>query len=660
MRPLRPLLLNTLSFWLWAMALVFFGLFAATATQRLQADLQRKEDARFQASTQQAMELWERQVLDATATWLASFETAGDLAGFEQQAREEIPWVDSFYLWDTRDGSIVHPAAVAIAPTASDLSCVSEVEQLAPVLPPQAQAFSYLGCLPAPPAVEVLVTARAARLLLQIERPEAALRALEAGQTPLDLPLDVGLSRGIPAPGLARWRLLQIELQMELGELDLARAEGLQLGDQIAALSGPQLGDLLDTVTPRLQELLSDLATAHELALLTTSVDRTLRRYDAWIEVQDRLAQRTQLPDVHERPQLLRDPYGSPPYLLLFRRLNATHLAAAVQVDEAVLVERLLQVVEEGHGAHIAVFDGAGRHLGGPMVASTPGHRLHFPLVFEYLRVDLVQGASDTTTGRTRLLLIQLLPIALTVVLGTLALLARTTAIRRRLELETSRSEFVTRVTHELKTPLAGIRVMAEALELGAYRNDNEHTELAQRILKESERLSKRVDEVLNMSRAPTDFSLEPIDVAQLCYEVAERWKDLMDQSEIALELDIRPMPTVMAQRALIRDALGALLENAIKYRDPTRPSRVRLEARTSGRRWLVFEVIDNGIGVPPAKRKHIFEPFARVEGPGRGRSGGHGLGLSFVSNAARVHRGRAECREGIEGGSRFILRIRR
>ncbi len=90
MRPLRPLLLNTLSFWLWALALVSLGLFAATATQRLQTELQQQEDARYVASTQQAMELWERQVLDATATWLASFESAGDLAGFEQQARDGL------------------------------------------------------------------------------------------------------------------------------------------------------------------------------------------------------------------------------------------------------------------------------------------------------------------------------------------------------------------------------------------------------------------------------------------------------------------------------------------------------------------------------------------------------------------------------------------
>jgi signal transduction histidine kinase len=70
--------------------------------------------------------------------------------------------------------------------------------------------------------------------------------------------------------------------------------------------------------------------------------------------------------------------------------------------------------------------------------------------------------------------------------------------------------------------------------------------------------------------------------------------------------------------------------------------------------------VLDNGLGVPADKREVIFEPFTRVEGPGRGAAGGHGLGLSFVANAARVHGGRAECRGLSRGGSRFILRIRR
>ncbi len=660
MRPLRPLVLNTLSFWLWALALLSFGLFAATATQRFHADLERKEAAQLVASTQQAMELWERQVLDASTTWLANLAAADDPARFEHQTRADVAWVDSFYLWDTRDGSIVHPKALEAEVQPSDLACVAGVESQARVLPPEAEAVAYLSCLPAPPPVEVLLTQRAAQLLTQTDRTDAAHRALGAGSTPIGLALDTGVARGIPAATLTRWRLLHVELLLSLGRPERAKEQAQALAQEIATLSGPAMGDLRDSVVPRLIQLLGDLAHPHELAALTRDLDSAARRQAAWYEVRDRLSKRTELPSAGEQPQLLKDPYGTPPFLLFFRRLGRPHLAGAVQADEGVLVERMLEVIEEGYGSTVMVQDGAGRHIAGPDLQEWYERRLTFPLVFEYLRVALPAGVEGANTGRGRLLLIQLLPIGLTVLMGTLALLARSAAIRRRLELETSRSEFVTRVTHELKTPLAGIRVMAEALELGAYRNPEERTELAQRILNESERLASRVDEVLNMSRAPTDFRLEPTDVGRLCREVAERWQDLMDHNEIELTTSIQQMPPVPAQQALLRDALGALLENAIKYADPTRPSVVRLEARPSGRRWVVVEVIDNGIGVPPAKRKRIFEPFARVEGPGRGRSGGHGLGLSFVANAARVHRGRAECKEGIEGGCRFILRIRR
>ncbi len=661
MQRLRPPSLNTLSFWLWAMALLFFAVFAATATRRMQSDLERKEHGRIVAGTLQAMELWERQVLDATASWLASLEQAGDLRRLELRAREESPWVDSFYLWDTQTGQVIHPTAVTRSFEGETRGCIAQAERLAPFLPARAEAASYLSCLPSAPAADILLTGRAARLLLQAGRPDAALRALRAGQAPLALDLQAGLTRGIASEDLADWRLLHIEILLALGEQAQVRSAGLQLGREIANLSGPALSVVLERTVPALTERLQGRSSALELAELTASLERAERRADAWYEVHDRLSRRTDLSASPHLPQLLRDPYGSPPYLLLFRRLGGGRMAGAVQVDEGVLVERLLEVILEGHGSQVQVQDGSGRHIAGPSWTSPQQRQLTFPLVFEYLRIRLPPTRHQVPPAeRNRLLLIQLLPIGLTVLLGALALLARAAAVNRQLEFESRRSEFVTRVTHELKTPLAGIRVMAEALELGAYRNEAEHAELAQRILKESERLASRVDEVLDMARDPKDFTREPCNLGELCNEVAGRWRDLMVQNDIELVVNVQALPVVSVHRNMLRDALGALLENAIKYRDPTRASRVRFEARASGRRWVVFEVVDNGLGVPSAKRKVIFEPFARVEGPGRGRAGGHGLGLSFVANAARVHHGRAECREGIEGGCRFILRIRR
>jgi len=126
------------------------------------------------------------------------------------------------------------------------------------------------------------------------------------------------------------------------------------------------------------------------------------------------------------------------------------------------------------------------------------------------------------------------------------------------------------------------------------------------------------------------------------------------------LVLELPAQPEVATVRPVqLRDALSNLLDNALKYRHPERAGVCMVRLRTE-RRWLTVEVVDNGIGVPSDKRKAIFERFARVEGPGRGRAGGHGLGLAFVAEAARAHHGKVECREGIDGGARFLVRIRR
>ncbi len=661
MRRLRPISLTTLGYWLWALALISLAIFAATSTRRIQGDLERREYARVLASTEHDMELWERQVLDATTGWLSALEQAGDVALLQEQARELSPWVDSFYLWDTRTGEIIHPT-----PTSSDTDdakrgCLLAAEADGPLLPSTVAASRYLSCLPAPPSLEMLATSRAALLLMQAGRPGPARRALLAGQTPAGLSLQAGMERGITPSDLAAWRLLHLRIMAGLGLREEARTEGLTLAAQAAALDGPQLEDMLDATIPGLLERLPGLATPLEIAEFEASFEVAKRRADAWAEVQDRLSRRSDLPAHDELPNLLKDPYGLPPFLLLYRRLDDGRTAAAVQMDEDVLVERLTTVIGESHERAVKIEDGSGRHIAGSLWSAEKGRLLTFPLVFEYLRVGLPPLRHQVPPReRNKLLFLQLAPFGLTVLLGALALGALAAASRRRLELETRRREFVTRVTHELKTPLAGIRVMAEVLELGAYRDAFERTEVAQRIVKESERLAVRVDEVLSMARDPGDFTRQLVDPAELCREVADRWSDLMEQNGIRLELRIGELPQVLADRAMLRDALGAMLDNAIKYRHPRRHARVQLKAIASGRRWLQFEVSDNGLGVPAAMRRAIFEPFTRVESPGRGTAGGHGLGLSFVANAARVHRGRVEFRVGPEGGSRFILRIRR
>ena len=161
------------------------------------------------------------------------------------------------------------------------------------------------------------------------------------------------------------------------------------------------------------------------------------------------------------------------------------------------------------------------------------------------------------------------------------------------------------------------------------------------------------------MARTDELDGAEPVDLCALLTELVSIWQPRFEAVGARIETDLQPCPAMLADRALLRDALNNLMDNALKYLREDRPGLLRVTARPDGR-WLIVEVTDNGLGVPAAQRRAIFQPFVRVEGPGRGKAGGHGLGLSFVAETARAHGGTVDCRDGLDGGARFVLRFRR
>ena len=108
-----------------------------------------------------------------------------------------------------------------------------------------------------------------------------------------------------------------------------------------------------------------------------------------------------------------------------------------------------------------------------------------------------------------------------------------------------------------------------------------------------------------------------------------------------------------MGDNNLLTDAINNLLSNALKYKKEDRELRCLVQVHLKGD-YIEIAVVDNGIGVPISHRKKIFERFVRVESDNRGFSGGHGLGLSFVWEAAQAHRGSIRCLDGFDGGSNF------
>ena len=383
-----------------------------------------------------------------------------------------------------------------------------------------------------------------------------------------------------------------------------------------------------------------------EVAELELSRAKALSRVAAWHEVRDTLASRA---DAGADLRMVHDQYEGH-YLLVYSELEPG-LFGAVQLDQPTLLADLH--ASAANHEHLSVQAQNGDVLIGPDELQQV--QAGFPLLLTHLRL----GYSPNYMARSRYrsaFLSQILPVLVGALIGVGALFARVTADRQQEELLVRQREFATRVTHELKTPLAGIRVMAENLELGA--DEGTTVAFAARIITEADKLSGRIDEILAAARTrapirPVEYSLEP-----LMQRIVREWTPRYADAHILLRTTLGPTAPVVGDPVLLRDAVVCLLDNALKYRRTDRmDALVEVSLRQEGRS-AVIEVRDNGIGVPEAKRKVIFQPFARVEGPRRGKAGGHGLGLSFVADAVKAQRGTVECGEGIAGGARFTVRL--
>jgi two-component system, OmpR family, sensor histidine kinase SenX3 len=228
------------------------------------------------------------------------------------------------------------------------------------------------------------------------------------------------------------------------------------------------------------------------------------------------------------------------------------------------------------------------------------------------------------------------------------------TSERRRLE--NVRRDFVANISHELKTPVGALGLLAETL---LDEDDPEVARrLAERLANEAFRVGNTIDDLLELSRleVATGLASDEVVVAQVVSEAADRVRPAAEQRDICIEVD-EPSPrlTVLGDRRQLVSALTNLLDNAVKYSEPGGGVNVRV--RTDGT-WLDVAVRDRGIGIPRRDLQRIFERFYRVDRARSRDTGGTGLGLAIVRHVASNHRGeiRVESREGV--GSTFTLRL--
>jgi len=225
----------------------------------------------------------------------------------------------------------------------------------------------------------------------------------------------------------------------------------------------------------------------------------------------------------------------------------------------------------------------------------------------------------------------------------------------RERQVEMIRRDFVANVSHELKTPIGALNLLAEAV--GEAADDPEAVKrFADRMLTESERLTRLVQQIIDLSRLQGDTASEdaaPIGVAELVAEAVEHSTTQADDKNIEISASVDPGLTVVGDRAQLHSAVGNLVENAVTYSDPN--GTVSVSANRDGDD-IRITVADTGIGIPDAELERIFERFYRVD-PARARStGGTGLGLSIVKHVAAGNGGAVEVWSEPGLGSSFTL----
>lgn len=632
-------------------------------------DTEARERDRAQEQLDQLLTGWESAVDERIRLWLpvlASTDMAPSV--LEARLRSESPWVDSVYLWEP--GEVLWPGEPfpENLPAIQTHPCIARAMAATGAEDGMQTAGRYLGCQHAGDQQMLLYsTSQAAELLLEADHPDLADRLIRDISPLSAMEMAHAADYRVNARRLVELRMQHTRAVQGVGREDIADHWLAGMRQEILTLDAPTLLSVLDLYTDSIKpQIAASTGTTFSPNLAALDDDdpleaRATRRLAAWDMVRNEDWQNTNTPTLTEGPKLMMDSSTDPPTLLYVARLEVGNLYGGIQIDQDELLRTLLHAAGTLR-PYLTVRDSADRVLGGSdepvFVYRSFGHILPF------LQVGITERAIPrVATDQT--LYAQLGVIAIGMLVGVFALITLVRTDKEQIQILTRQREFMSRVTHELKTPLAGIRVIAENLEMGAYRDTAQVENYARIIISEAERLGLRVDEVLKAANGPAREDARALDLSKMLAELVGTWRERYAASgdsgggPATIELDAPQGLPMHGKLATLRDAITNLLDNALKYRHPDRPLRVMVRARVQGR-TVVIEVEDNGMGVPPGMRKAIFEKFRRVEGPGRGLAGGHGLGLSFVSDAARVHGGTIECRESRTGGSTFVMRIKR
>jgi len=359
---------------------------------------------------------------------------------------------------------------------------------------------------------------------------------------------------------------------------------------------------------------------------------------------------------------LLRDPDGQPMgaggWWINPRKFLTAHLEQVIQ-DRLPANPRMYGGFESTRRLSMQLFSRDGSEIG----------RVHTPEPSGTSRVEALQGpfegysirvaptANSPVVWTGRFITIEL---AFIVLMTLVILVATIFGLRytiRQLEVAQLKAGFVSNVTHELKTPIALIRLAVETLELRRVSNPAEADKFLHMISRETQRLGELVEKILDFARLEAGqhvFRMETVDLLAVVESAIETYRPRLEHQGFALEVDLpEAMPAVNGDATALTHCVLNLLDNAVKYSKERK--RIRVTAGQRGNQVFV-SVTDFGIGIAPGDQKKIFEKFVRLETGLVHNVKGAGLGLSLVAQIIKAHDGKIEVQSNPGEGSTFTL----
>ena len=270
---------------------------------------------------------------------------------------------------------------------------------------------------------------------------------------------------------------------------------------------------------------------------------------------------------------------------------------------------------------------------------------------------DRAGDASQARSRRTRYLSVA----AIAIVLIVAAAIAIGGAARRQARLASLKTDLVSAVSHELKTPLASMRLLVDTLLEDDAPDPKKTREYLQLMAVENARLTRLIDNFLTFSRLEHNrqrFAFAPTDPADIVHDALEAMPEER-RREHSPHVEIAPdLPLVVADQDAMVTVLVNLLDNAYKYTPGDKRITVRVSRDSGQGDQVVFAVEDNGIGIPVREQKRIFRRFYRVDRRLARETTGSGLGLSIVDAIVRAHGGTVRVDSRPEQGSTFTVSV--